>query len=46
LREAQLWMLKEGISRGVVRIDDNEPAKPTRSPPIYWAAFSLAGDWR
>ena len=46
LREAQLWMLKEGISRGVVRIDDNEPAKPTRSPPIFWAAFSLAGDWR
>ncbi len=46
LREAQLWMLKEGISRGVVRIDDNEPAKPTRSPPLFWAAFSLAGDWR
>ena len=46
LREAQLWMLKEGITRGVVRIDDNEPAKPTRSPPIFWAAFSLAGDWR
>ena len=47
LREAQLWMLKEGQHRGLVRLDqpkaDNEPK---RTPPFYWAAFILSGDWR
>ena len=45
LREAQLWMLKEGIARGVV---PDEPAAPkgSRTPPLYWAAFVLSGDWR
>ena len=45
LREAQLWMLKEGVTRGMVRADEGEE-KPRRSPPFYWAAFSLSGDWR
>ena len=44
LREAQLWMLEEGPKRGIVRV--NNPATDKRSPPYYWAAFSLAGDWR
>ena len=47
LREAQIWMLKEGRPRG---LDLDEPAakKPEsgRLPPKYWAAFVLSGDWR
>ena len=47
LREAQLWMLKEGQHRALVRTDqpatDNELR---RTPPFYWAAFVLSGDWR
>lgn len=50
LREAQLWMLKEGQTRGLVRINaDGQPqssADDTRSAPFYWAAFVLSGDWR
>ena len=46
LREAQLWMLHEGIKRGLVRVDDLEDKKPTKAPPFYWAAFVLSGDWR
>jgi CHAT domain-containing protein len=46
LREAQLWMLHEGVDpkRGLERVDDEK--WPRRLPPLYWAAFSLAGDWR
>jgi CHAT domain-containing protein len=43
LRQAQLSMLKDGIKRGMVREDD-KGAK--RTPPYYWAAFVLSGDWR
>ena len=47
LREAQLWMLKEGQHRGLVRLDQPQPAEaPKRTPPFYWAAFVLSGDWR
>ena len=51
LREAQLWMLKEGQERGLVRINkadqpDGAPVTNTRTPPFYWAAFVLSGDWR
>ena len=56
LREAQLWMLKEGNMRGkdqkaltvVPPAKGETPVAPTgrRSPPLFWAAFSLAGDWR
>jgi CHAT domain-containing protein/tetratricopeptide (TPR) repeat protein len=47
LREAQLWMLKEGRTRGL-DLEDNAVKKPTSSrlPPRYWAAFVLSGDWR
>jgi CHAT domain-containing protein len=46
LREAQLWMLREGRERGLVRLDDDQPADPQRVSPYYWAAFVLSGDWR
>ncbi len=55
LREAQLWMLREGVSdpgvkRGLVR-DPKDVAAPKvaddgRLPSFYWAAFTLAGNWR
>jgi CHAT domain-containing protein/tetratricopeptide (TPR) repeat protein len=46
LREAQLWMLREG--RKSLRGLDLETPEPTdsRLPPRYWAAFVLSGDWR
>jgi CHAT domain-containing protein len=44
LREAQLWMLREGVKRGLVRRTAGK--EPTRTPPHYWAAFVLSGDWR
>ncbi len=46
LREAQLWMLREGQDRGLVRIDKTAAGESKRSPPFYWAAFVLSGDWR
>ncbi|HEY5313746.1 MAG TPA: CHAT domain-containing protein, partial [Pirellulales bacterium] len=44
LREAQLWMLREGASRGL-SIDDAPSTSDKRLPPYYWAAFVLSGDW-
>jgi CHAT domain-containing protein len=44
LREAQMWMLREGVKRGLVR--RTAAKEPTRTPPYYWAAFVLSGDWR
>jgi CHAT domain-containing protein/tetratricopeptide (TPR) repeat protein len=49
LRQAQLWMLKEGIGRGMVDIrvpEDRLPKEDGRLAPYFWAAFSLSGDWR
>lgn len=46
LREAQLWMLREGQQRGLVRTDIPSEKDSTRTPPFYWAAFVLSGDWR
>jgi CHAT domain-containing protein len=47
LREAQLWMLHEGVKRGLVRLTEKEASPgPKRTPPFYWAAFVLSGDWR
>ena len=53
LREAQIWMLREGVKhpdlwRGV---DLQSPVKLPEAaalaiPPRYWAAFVLSGDWR
>jgi CHAT domain-containing protein len=44
LREAQLWLLTEGPTRGIVRMEETDAAR--RAPPHYWAAFVLSGDWR
>jgi CHAT domain-containing protein len=58
LREAQLWMLREGVAQGVARgfgpVKVNDPnkkdqAKPEakqRAAPFFWAGFVLSGDWR
>ena len=45
LREAQLWMLREGAKRGFGRADHPADQK-RRLPPYYWAGFVLSGDWR
>ena len=47
LQEAQLWMLRERHGRGAEREEDpDSAAAPSRTPPYYWAAFVLSGDWR
>ncbi len=49
LRQAQLWMLREGAGRGMVDVrlpKDRLPIEDGRLAPYYWAAFSLSGDWR
>jgi CHAT domain-containing protein len=46
LREAQLWFLSERVKQEgneLVKIGGN-PAR--RTPPLFWAAFTLSGDWR
>jgi CHAT domain-containing protein len=46
LRQAQLYLLKKGIGRGLAKKDEKLPRGETRLPPRYWAAFVLSGDWR
>ena len=46
LVEAQRWMLAEGVKRGLVREDSPKTDAHPRTPPYYWAAFVLSGDWR
>jgi CHAT domain-containing protein len=53
LRQAQLWMLREGPQRGSGAqrpVDPNKlkAAQPdqARRPPLFWASFVLSGDWR
>jgi CHAT domain-containing protein len=49
LRQAQLWMLKEGAKRGMIDPKvprERLPKDDGRLPPYYWAAFALSGDWR
>jgi CHAT domain-containing protein/Tfp pilus assembly protein PilF len=43
LREAQLWVLNNGEKVGAF---DQKPTGSKRTPPKFWAAFSLSGDWR
>jgi CHAT domain-containing protein len=47
LREAQIWMLKEGHPRGL-DLEESGAKKPTsgRLTPKLWAGFVLSGDWR
>jgi CHAT domain-containing protein len=49
LRQAQIWMLKEGAGRGMVDVrvpKERLPVEDGRLAPYYWAAFTLSGDWR
>jgi len=47
LREAQLWMLREGAAHGVKSSGNNQRTnKTTRLSPLFWGAFVLSGDWR
>jgi CHAT domain-containing protein len=48
LREAQLWMLREGSAHVKKSTGKNTKTatKPTRLPPFFWGAFVLSGDWR
>jgi len=47
LREAQLWMLREGGAHGVKPSGNSQrTSKPTRLSPFFWGAFVLSGDWR
>jgi CHAT domain-containing protein len=47
LRQAQLWLMREGGRRGIALPKDETDAEdPKRLPPYYWAAFVLSGDWR
>lgn len=52
LREAQLWMLRQGrqnpeIARGLKRKQETATASADgRLPPYFWAPWVLAGDWR
>jgi CHAT domain-containing protein/tetratricopeptide (TPR) repeat protein len=52
-RQAQLFILREGsakgiVPRGVVQLNQAValPPEQRRTPPFYWAAFVLSGDWR
>jgi len=47
LRAAQLDMLAKGVGRGMTKLEEGPPdPHPKRTPPYYWAAFVLSGDWR
>lgn len=53
LREAQIWLLREGIKhheiwRGadVITTERSESGARKGLPLRYWAAFTLSGDWR
>jgi CHAT domain-containing protein len=38
---------RQGLLRGLVRAEeDPAAAQSARTPPFYWAAFVLSGDWR
>ena len=53
LHEAQLWLLNEKVWEEVQEKEGERESvlvkisgKDRRTPPLYWAAFVLAGDWR
>lgn len=55
LREAQLWMLRHGHEQPAVQreiagrgLDQvTAPGQQSKTtPPYFWAAFVLSGDWR
>jgi CHAT domain-containing protein/tetratricopeptide (TPR) repeat protein len=52
LREAQIWMIQEGLKHPELGLRGGrqrpDPKSHERDPvsPFYWAAFVLSGDWR
>ena len=46
LRDAQLYVMREGRNRGIQREDLPDEPKAGKLSPRYWAAFVLSGDWR
>jgi CHAT domain-containing protein len=46
LREAQIWLMKEGGKRGLGTGKNEPTGRVSRLPPFYWAGWVLSGDWR
>ena len=46
LREAQIWLLRDGKPPRGLDIPDEKANPSKRLLPKYWAAFVLSGDWR
>ena len=47
LRDAQLWMLYNDNEYRSTRLKPKAAElEKQRTPPEYWAAFVLSGDWR
>ncbi len=47
LREAQLWLLRNPDQlRGDQRIRTTSPGEVEKTPPFFWAAFQISGDWK
>ena len=46
LREAQIWLLRDGKPPRGLDITDEKANPSKRLLPKYWAAFVLSGDWR
>ena len=47
LIEAQRELLRDGVTRGLVKVTEKpREGVPVRTPPYFWAAFILSGDWR
>ena len=45
LRQAQIALLRKARTRGVSLVDQQGAAE-AGTPPCFWAAFILSGDWR
>jgi CHAT domain-containing protein len=45
LRQAQIWMMREGRPRGL-EFSASTPRSAARLPPYYWGAFVVSGDWK
>jgi CHAT domain-containing protein len=46
LREAQIWLLRDGKPPRGLDIPDEKANPSKRLLPKYWAAFVISGDWR
>ncbi len=46
LRDAKLWLMREGGKRGVAIPGADAGDGPKKLPPFFWAGFVLSGDWR